>query len=385
MSRHISRPSDLLRVLVVSSHGDLGGAPTVAAILAKLLSSDYLFTFILGTKGGISTLLGESGFTKYILPSLRTKFSSFLFLPFTSLYLLLLIYKHRIHIVHCHSFVASLASRLACLLSLRPFVYTVHGWPWRGQPFYISFIMYLLEFLVSLLTFPLRSEVVYVCNTVRTADPFSFLRNSTSTIYNCSKTEVLTSHSISPIHTQRTGIPSLLVLARFSPCKGFENLFRAISLLPASLNFSLSLLGDNTQSNLCHDSVLKYCPNHFKKFKFLGPIQDPTAYIISSDMLLLTSQFEACPLCVLDAMFLSTPSLSMSVGGVPELIVDNSTGYLVPPGDIITFANRLSILLSDLSSLTTTGKKAQAFYFDSFSSNIFRDKYRSIYHFLSRP
>lgn len=48
---------------------------------------------------------------------------------------------------------------------------------------------------------------------------------------------------------------------------------------------------------------------------------------------------------ILEALALERPVVATNVGGVPELIVHERTGLLVPPGDVGTFAGALERLL----------------------------------------
>lgn len=50
---------------------------------------------------------------------------------------------------------------------------------------------------------------------------------------------------------------------------------------------------------------------------------------------------------VIDAMALGIPPVAFRVGGLAELIVDQETGLLVPPGDVAAFAQAASSLIQD--------------------------------------
>ncbi len=65
--------------------------------------------------------------------------------------------------------------------------------------------------------------------------------------------------------------------------------------------------------------------------EFLGPRQDAMALIYAADLLVCASRSEAFPRVVLEAMALTTPVVATRVGGIPEMIIDDETGLLVPP------------------------------------------------------
>ncbi len=67
--------------------------------------------------------------------------------------------------------------------------------------------------------------------------------------------------------------------------------------------------------------------------RFLGQRNDVPAIMSALDMLVLNSLSEACPLVALEGMAIGVPILATAVGGVPELITHQETGWLVPLAD----------------------------------------------------
>ena len=64
---------------------------------------------------------------------------------------------------------------------------------------------------------------------------------------------------------------------------------------------------------------------------------------------------EGFPIAALDAMAAGLPVVATSVGGVPELIEDGKTGWLVPPRDAEALASRLRSLLCNPELRLTHG------------------------------
>jgi glycosyltransferase involved in cell wall biosynthesis len=60
----------------------------------------------------------------------------------------------------------------------------------------------------------------------------------------------------------------------------------------------------------------------------------PATVYAAADIMLHTSQWEACPLVVLEAMAAGLPVVAYSVGGVPEQVQAGRTGHLVERGDV---------------------------------------------------
>jgi glycosyltransferase involved in cell wall biosynthesis len=64
-------------------------------------------------------------------------------------------------------------------------------------------------------------------------------------------------------------------------------------------------------------------------------------------MLVLPSFAEGLPVVLMEALASRIPVIATQVAGVPELVEDGVSGFIVPPGDVDTLALRLDRLLSD--------------------------------------
>jgi glycosyltransferase involved in cell wall biosynthesis len=68
------------------------------------------------------------------------------------------------------------------------------------------------------------------------------------------------------------------------------------------------------------------------------------------DIFLLTSLFEGLPRVVLQAMAASVPVVATDTGGVHEVVVNGTTGLLVPPGNPVAAADAIVGLAGDASA-----------------------------------
>jgi len=55
--------------------------------------------------------------------------------------------------------------------------------------------------------------------------------------------------------------------------------------------------------------------------------------MVAADVVCLTSQSEALPMMLMEAMALGRPIIATDVGGTRDLIVSGETGVLIPPND----------------------------------------------------
>jgi glycosyltransferase involved in cell wall biosynthesis len=80
---------------------------------------------------------------------------------------------------------------------------------------------------------------------------------------------------------------------------------------------------------------------------FAGECTDMPRRYHELDVLLSTSWHEGTPLAVLEAMASGLPVIATDVGGIPELVVSGSTGWLTPAGDESAMAEGAIALLRD--------------------------------------
>jgi len=82
-----------------------------------------------------------------------------------------------------------------------------------------------------------------------------------------------------------------------------------------------------------------------ERVRFLGTRGDLPGLLRDAQCLLLASDYEGCPLSVLEAMAAGVPVVATAVGGVPELLVGGETGVLAPAGDAEALADALRSVL----------------------------------------
>jgi glycosyltransferase involved in cell wall biosynthesis len=114
--------------------------------------------------------------------------------------------------------------------------------------------------------------------------------------------------------------------------------------------------------------------------RLLGRHDDVAALIASADVVCLTSDAEALPMVILEAMAGARPVIATDVGGTRDAVVDSVTGYVVAPGDAGAFADCLVRLAADRElrvSLGAAGAKRQR---DLFSTSLMVDRYEELLH-----
>ncbi|MRH88262.1 glycosyltransferase [Nocardia sp. SYP-A9097] len=91
-----------------------------------------------------------------------------------------------------------------------------------------------------------------------------------------------------------------------------------------------------------------------------GNRPDIAALLRAMDVVVLSSYSVECfPMALLEAMAAARPAVCTAVGGVPEMIADGETGYLVPPRNPEELARRLIEVLSDAPARRRMGLAAR--------------------------
>lgn len=83
------------------------------------------------------------------------------------------------------------------------------------------------------------------------------------------------------------------------------------------------------------------------KLLFLGWRRDGAQWLAAADAFAMTSLWEGLPRALVEAMASGLPSVCYATDGVTDLLRDGENGFLVAPGDVDAFADRLAALLTD--------------------------------------
>jgi glycosyltransferase involved in cell wall biosynthesis len=88
---------------------------------------------------------------------------------------------------------------------------------------------------------------------------------------------------------------------------------------------------------------------------FLGFMPDAKSYLSAGDIFLLPSLKEGLPFALLEAGMRDLPVVATETGGIPELVEDGVTGFLVPAGDVPALSRALTRLVDDQTLRTRMG------------------------------
>jgi glycosyltransferase involved in cell wall biosynthesis len=111
---------------------------------------------------------------------------------------------------------------------------------------------------------------------------------------------------------------------------------------------------------------------------FLGE-KDRDAALDALDLYVMSSIGEALPLALIEAMGHGKAIVATTVGGIPEIIADGASGFLVAPGDPDALADRLARLFADPALRETLGRTAHAFFAQELTHAAMAEKTERLY------
>jgi L-malate glycosyltransferase len=142
---------------------------------------------------------------------------------------------------------------------------------------------------------------------------------------------------------------------RVIDCKGWRDFVQALRLLPHARGV---LLGDGDDKN--HAIALLYEYKMLDRVTVGGFIKDMPNAISAIDILVVPSTFsDPCPTIVLQSMALSRPVIGTKMGGIPEMIIEEETGYLVPVSNPWCLAEAIQWLWHDPEKRRKMGENAK--------------------------
>jgi glycosyltransferase involved in cell wall biosynthesis len=123
-----------------------------------------------------------------------------------------------------------------------------------------------------------------------------------------------------------------------------------------------------------------------KRVRFIGHRRDVAAVLAASDVVVHASIIpEAFGIVVIEGMAAGRPVIASDLGGPQEIVIDGRTGYLVPPGDHRTMADRIVRLLKDDELRKTMGSAGRERVCHWFTKESMTRRYQDIWdHVLAR-
>ena len=334
-----SKTNNKTRVAIVCSNMGVGGGETIAARLCTYINSDKFEVklFFVGEyeDNQIASILKENN-VQYFCVGAKSGFTFKHYKIFSKA-----MKEFKPDVVHAHLDVTY--SWVWTLLHRKPLIFTLHSNPFRWKDKRVQFLMKLKALQGKLKVIGCAKIIAeYAKECYKISD------KKVGYIYN-------------PIETEKyqegakfDRVVKFVHVGRFNKVKNHKLLVSAFAELEKRhSNVQLSLAGDGTLFEEIQDFAKeKKCKN----INFLGNVSDILGLLKNSDVLVLSSDSEACPVVILEAMSAGLPIIATNVGGVPELVTDN--GFVVEKGNAKAFTDAMAKMVEDIESAKIMGKKS---------------------------
>jgi glycosyltransferase involved in cell wall biosynthesis len=124
------------------------------------------------------------------------------------------------------------------------------------------------------------------------------------------------------------------VVARLEPEKGHTHLVAAWpDVVAAAPDTWLAIVGEGSECAALREQAAALPAPARDRIIFTGRREDVAALTADLDIAVLPSLREAQGISILEAMARRVPVVASAVGGIPEVVADGVSGFLVPPAD----------------------------------------------------
>ena len=155
--------------------------------------------------------------------------------------------------------------------------------------------------------------------------------------------------------------------------KGYDDLLDALARLPDDLDWRLEHIGGGTLSGELRNRATRLGIDGRIDWHGRQPQSEVRALLARADLFVLASKIapdgdrDGLPNVLLEAQSMGVACVATDAAGIPELIIDDETGILVPPADPAALANGILALAADAqrrAEIAAAGARAVRERFD---------------------
>ena len=178
------------------------------------------------------------------------------------------------------------------------------------------------------------------------------------------------------------GEPIVMHVSNFRPVKRISDCIRVMAALKGRVRARLVMCGDGPERGDAERLAREL--GVADEVLFVGQVPNIADYLSVADLLLLPSLTESFGLAALEAMTCEVPVVATRVGGLPEVVRDGATGYLVEVGDVETMAERAFEILSDEARRREMGRRGREWAVEEFNTDRVIPQYVALYERVAR-
>jgi N-acetyl-alpha-D-glucosaminyl L-malate synthase BshA len=166
-------------------------------------------------------------------------------------------------------------------------------------------------------------------------------------------------------------------VSNFRPVKRVMDVVQVFEKIAKAVPSRLLMIGDGPDRSRAE----AYARQHglSDRVFFLGNVPNLEEVLGACDLFLLPSETESFGMAALEAMTSEMAVIATNTGGLPEVVVDGETGYLLPVGDVDGMAERGIEILRDDTLRRQMGKRARESAVEHFDERRIVPYYRALY------
>ncbi len=158
-----------------------------------------------------------------------------------------------------------------------------------------------------------------------------------------------------------------LYVGRLVRDKGVFDLLAAFSSVAAkNSDVELWIVGPDEEGLL--PQLEKLSDSSRGRVRWIDASSQPERYMMAADIFVLPSYREGFGSVIIEAASCGVPTIAYRIDGVVDAVVDESTGCLVPKGNIMAFAQAMERLAFDPNALRNMSQLARRWVIEHFSS-----------------
>ena len=151
----------------------------------------------------------------------------------------------------------------------------------------------------------------------------------------------------------------VLSLGRLTPPKGFDLYLEIASrLIPEYPGWRFIIAGSGPEETLLRNRISELSIG--EQAEIVTGVRDVEPLYMGSSIVAVTSRAEGFPMVLLEAMSCGVPCVSFDCPyGPAEIITDGEDGFLIPPGDLSAFSEKLELLMNNAALRRKMGAAAR--------------------------
>jgi len=166
-------------------------------------------------------------------------------------------------------------------------------------------------------------------------------------------------------------------VSNFRPVKRVMDVIDVFEKVSRVVPCRLAMIGDGPDRSSAEAACRERRLND--RVHFLGNVGNLEEVVGASDLFILPSDAESFGMAALEAMACEVPVIATNAGGLPEVVDNGETGFLLPVGDTDGMAARAIEILSDRALHDRMGKAARQVAVDRFDEARIVPRYREVY------